>query len=39
LCLNPLGIATVGFAHLAMTQYTISHINYNFRIIKESNYA
>jgi hypothetical protein len=24
-----LGIATVGFAHLAMTQYTISTINYN----------
>ena len=29
LCLNPLEIATLGFAHLAMTQYTISHINYN----------
>jgi hypothetical protein len=30
LCLNPLGIATVGFAHLAMTQYTAVPLNYNF---------
>jgi hypothetical protein len=29
LCLNPLGIATVGFAHLAMTQNTIRSLNYN----------
>ena len=33
-----MGIATVGFAHLAMTQYTDVPLNYNLSIRKEDYY-